>query len=111
VVLGSGSSGLGEWRQETVNFAQDYEALFGQSSSQVQGIGLLTSSSFTKSIAVADYDDFLLLNSEALLAETSAQRSVLQTPITDSKAQGKALPGESAGKWAQPKGKRALQSH
>jgi hypothetical protein len=69
IVLRSGSSGLGEWRHETVNFYQDYRELFGAEPGQVQGIGLMTSSSFTKSVTVADYDDFLLLNPEALPAE------------------------------------------
>ena len=86
IVLRSGSAGLGEWRQETVNFYQDYRQLFGGEPGQVQGIGLMTSSSFTQSVAVADYDDFLLLNPEPLPAEelvgTSAQRSppTLSTP-------------------------------
>ncbi len=69
VVLRSGPSGLGEWHQETVNFYQDYKELFGAEPGQVQGIGLMTSSSFTQSVAIADYDDFLLLTPEALPAE------------------------------------------
>ena len=66
VVVESGPSGLGEWRQETVNFYQDYKTLFGTEPGKVLGIGLMTSSSFTKSIASADYDDFLLLERDTL---------------------------------------------
>src|SRR5581483_11687904 len=59
VVVESGSACLGEWKPETVNFYQDYKTLFGAEPGKVLGIGLMTSSSFTKSVAVADYDDFL----------------------------------------------------
>lgn len=66
VVVESGLSGLGEWQQETVNFYQDYKNLFGAEPGKVLGIGLMTSSSFTKSVAIADYDDFLLLERDPL---------------------------------------------
>jgi hypothetical protein len=66
IVLRSGSADLGKWHQETVNFYRDYQELFGTEPGQVQGIGLMSSSRFTKSVAVADYDDFLLLKPEAL---------------------------------------------
>jgi hypothetical protein len=65
IVLESGSAGLGQWRQEAVNVLQDYQRLFGQEPGRVQGIGLASSASFTKSRAVADYDDFVLLRPEA----------------------------------------------
>jgi hypothetical protein len=68
VVVESGPSGLGEWRPETVNFYQDYKTLFGVEPGKVLGIGLMTSSSFTKSVAIADYDDFLLLERDTLPA-------------------------------------------
>lgn len=76
VVLQSGSSGVGEWHQETVNFYQDYKELFGREPEEVQGIGLMTSSSYTKSVALADYDDFFLVSAEA----SSADRSTLLSP-------------------------------
>src|SRR6266508_3589521 len=41
-VLRSGASGLREWRQETVNFYQDYKDLFGTEPGEVQGIAVLT---------------------------------------------------------------------
>ncbi len=72
MVLESGPSRLNQWHQETVDFAQDYRALFGQQPGRVQGIGLMTSSTFTKSTAMADYDDFVLLKPEALLVESVA---------------------------------------
>ena len=61
VVLQSGPSGAGEWRQETVNLYQDYKALFGFEPGEAQGIALLTDSDMTNSVAEADYDDFVLL--------------------------------------------------
>jgi hypothetical protein len=82
VVLRSGPSGLGEWHQEMVNFYQDYQELFGAEPGQVQGIGLMTSSSFTKSVAVADYDDFLLLKTEAFPAEELTGTSAQGSPAT-----------------------------
>ena len=50
-----------KWYDEDVNFYEDYEKLFGAEPGKVQGIGILTSSDATKSIASADYDDFILL--------------------------------------------------
>jgi hypothetical protein len=61
VVLQSGDGALGEWREETVNFHQDYQDLFGGEPSEVLGIALMTSADSTKSTAKADYDDFALL--------------------------------------------------
>ncbi len=81
IVLRSGEAGLGEWRQETVNFYQDYRALFGAEPGQVLGIGLMTSSSFTQSVASADYDDFLLLSPEVLPVAASPELSVQQLPV------------------------------
>ena len=80
VVLRSGPADLGQWRQETVNVYQDYKDLFGAEPGQVLGIGLMTSSSFTKSVAAADYDDFLLLTPAALAAEESTRTSAPQSP-------------------------------
>lgn len=69
VVLQSGASGLREWRQETVNFYQDYKDLFGTEPGAVQGIAVLTDADATASVAEADYDDFALLPAGALPAE------------------------------------------
>jgi len=63
-----------------VNFYQDYKELFGAEPGQVLGIGLMTSSSFTKSVATADYDDFLLLTPAAFAAEESTRTSAPQSP-------------------------------
>ena len=60
IVLRSGSDHLGSWQTEMVNIYQDYKALFGEEPGEVQGIAVKTSSDSTKSIAVADYDDFTL---------------------------------------------------
>ena len=66
VVLQHGPAGPGEWRQETVNFYQDYKSLFGFEPGEVRGIALLTDSDTTASVAEAAYDDFMLLPAEAL---------------------------------------------
>ena len=60
VVLRSGTAHLGTWQEETVNVYQDYKAFFGEEPGEVQGIAVKTSSDSTKSVAVADYDDFIL---------------------------------------------------
>jgi hypothetical protein len=44
-----------------VNLYRDYKVFFGEEPGEVQGIAVKTSSDSTKSIAVADYDDFSLL--------------------------------------------------
>lgn len=84
VVLQSGSSGLGEWRQETVNCYQDYKDLFGAEPGEVQGIAVLTDADTTNSLAEADYDDFALLPAGALQAE-GAKSSTARLSPTPSK--------------------------
>jgi len=44
----------------TGNFYDDYTKFFAASPGKLQGIGILTSSAGTKSLAIADYDDFVL---------------------------------------------------
>jgi hypothetical protein len=71
VVLESGPAGTDEWRQETVNFYQDYKDLFEAEPGEVQGIGLLTDANTTESVAEADYDDFTLLSPTAVPTEAA----------------------------------------
>ena len=86
VVLQSGSSGLGEWRQETVNFYQDYKDLFGAEPGEVKGIAVLTDADATASVAEADYDDFALLSVDALPAEEAKGTTARLSPdLKDSK--------------------------
>ena len=66
VVLQSGPAEDGEWRQETINFYEDYKTLYGFEPGEVQGIALLTDSDITKSVATADYDDITILPVGAL---------------------------------------------
>jgi hypothetical protein len=66
VVLQSGQSSMGEWRQETVNLYQDYQDLFGSEPGEAHGIAVLTDSDSTGGTAEAYYDDFALLSAEAL---------------------------------------------
>jgi Protein of unknown function (DUF3047) len=61
VVLRSGMPKKPGWYEEQVNFYDEYKKFFGNKPGQVQGIGILTSSDSTKSLAIADYDDFVLL--------------------------------------------------
>jgi hypothetical protein len=61
IILRNGPSESGTWHQEEVNFYDDYRKLFGEEPGNVLGIGVLTSSDATKSLAGADYDDFILL--------------------------------------------------
>ena len=61
IVLRSGSPDKTTWYEERVNFYAEYKKFFGNEPGEVQGIGILTSSDATKSVAAADYDDFVLL--------------------------------------------------
>ena len=61
VVLRSGPPDQSRWHEEKVNFYDEYKKFFDREPGLVQGIGLLTTSDSTKSVAVADYDDFVLL--------------------------------------------------
>jgi hypothetical protein len=61
VVLKSGPADKTTWFEERVNFYNEYKKLFGNEPGEVQGIGILTSSDSTRSVAAADYDDFVLL--------------------------------------------------
>jgi hypothetical protein len=55
VVLQNNSSPLETWVSEEVNVYKDYRRLFGEEPSEVQGIGIMTDSDNTKSIALAHY--------------------------------------------------------
>lgn len=61
IVLRSGSPDKTTWYEERVNFYAEYKKFFGNEPGEVQGIGILTSSDATKSVAAADYDDFVIL--------------------------------------------------
>ncbi len=61
VVLQRGPAEPGEWRQETINFYQDYKDLFGFEPGEVRGIAVLSDSDTMTSVSEAAYDDFMLL--------------------------------------------------
>ena len=61
VVLQHGPAAAGEWREETVNYYEDYKKMFGFEPDEVVGIALLTDSDAVESEAEAAYDDFRLL--------------------------------------------------
>lgn len=69
VVLRTGSTELGIWQQETVNLYQDYKELFESEPGEVLGIALITSSDSTRSVAAADYDDFVLFPQNPVLVQ------------------------------------------
>ncbi len=69
VVLRTGPAELGMWEQETVNLYQDYKELFESEPGEVLGIALITSSDSTRSVAAADYDDFVLFSQNPLPAQ------------------------------------------
>lgn len=74
VVLQHGPAAAGEWREETVNYYQDYKDLFGFEPSEVVGIALLTDSDAVASEAEAAYDDFRLLPAAQAGQEHAALR-------------------------------------
>ena len=61
IVLQRGPAEPGEWRQESVNFYQDYKDLFGFEPGEVRGIAVLSDSDTMTSVSEAAYDDFMLL--------------------------------------------------
>jgi hypothetical protein len=76
IVVASGPTNEPEqWRTETVNVRQDYEALFGREAPKARGIGLLTDGDATKSVAAADYTDFQLLSSVQASPESASGRA------------------------------------
>src|SRR5262245_20408026 len=81
VVLQSGPSQLNEWRQETVNVYEDYKNLFGAEPGEAQGIAVLTDSDTTKSVAEADYADFILSAAGAAPSQATGQPAAHLAPI------------------------------
>ena len=66
IVLQRGPAEPGEWRQETINFYQDYKDLFGFEPGEVRGIAVLSDSDTMTSVSEAAYDDFMLLPEKVL---------------------------------------------
>lgn len=61
IVLRSGATNPDSWQEEEVDFLDDYRTLFDAKPIQILGIGILTSSDATQSVATADYGAFTLL--------------------------------------------------
>jgi hypothetical protein len=63
IVIRSGVDGLGEWLEEERNVLDDYREAFSKptESPDARGIGVLTDSDNTKTRAVGDYDDMIIL--------------------------------------------------
>ena len=62
IVLSSGATDPASWREEEVEFLDDYRRLFDAEPLQILGIGILTSSDATQSVATADYAGFTLIS-------------------------------------------------
>ena len=62
VVLHSGNEVdlIGLWVNEIVNVENDYKRLFGSKPPSIDAVAILSDSDNTKSVAEADYDDFLI---------------------------------------------------
>ena len=60
LVLKSGPGEPGRWAEERVNVLEDYRRLFGDEPGKPRGIGVLTDSDDTRSVAEGDYADFRL---------------------------------------------------
>ena len=81
VVLESGATSDGGWRQETVNFYEDYKRLFDAEPGEVKGVAILTDSDATATVAEADYDDFALFEANAVPGgPTNGATALLRTP-------------------------------
>lgn len=61
VIVRSGAVDPTQWVDENINFYEDYKKFFNAEPGKVQGIAVMSSSDSTKSVAGADYDDFILL--------------------------------------------------
>lgn len=61
VIMRHGTPDPNKWFEERVNFYEDYKKFFNAEPGKVQGIAVMSSSDSTKSVAGADYDDFVLL--------------------------------------------------
>jgi hypothetical protein len=82
IVLESGTAGEPAWRTVTVNVQRDYAALFGEPAPTARGIGILTDSNDTSSVAAADYADFQLLGAEDLPPGTARTHTPGAPPTT-----------------------------
>ena len=73
IVLESGSGKTGKWIKETVNIFEDYKRCFGSKPPSVDGIGLMTDSDNTRSLAAADYADIQVNSYQPDAAELTVQ--------------------------------------
>ena len=83
VVLQHGPAEADEWRQETINFYQDYKDLFGFEPGKVRGIAVLSDSDTMTSVAEAAYDDFMLLPAKALSLLNPEEAAVKLSSIVE----------------------------
>jgi hypothetical protein len=82
IVLESGPAGEPAWRTVTVDVQRDYAALFGEPAPAAQGIGILTDSNDTASVAAADYADFQLLTVAVEPPDTALTHAGSDPPAT-----------------------------
>lgn len=81
IVLQSGTTHVGEWRHEMIDYYQDYKDFFGEEPGKVIGIAVLTDSDTTKSVAEAHYDDFSLLTAEAMETARATSKMLQIAPV------------------------------
>ena len=74
MVAGSGSDGVGEWRDFARNIVEDYERAFGEKPGKLIGVGVLTDTDNTGETAEAWYGDIRLLR-ERFARDGSQQAS------------------------------------
>ena len=61
VVIASGAGQLGSWHAVKRSLTQDYRRIFGGEPGRLQAIGVKSDSDSTSGVAMADFDDFQLL--------------------------------------------------
>lgn len=57
IVAGTGTDGVGAWREERVNLLQDYRRAFGEDPPRVKAVGIMSDSDNTGGVAVAYFGD------------------------------------------------------
>ena len=61
IVVESGPSRIGQWREETRNLYEDFRRAFGEEPPLVNGVAIMTDSDNTGESAVAYYGDISFL--------------------------------------------------
>jgi len=57
IVAGTGTDGIGAWREERVNLLEDYRRAFGEDPPRVKAVGIMSDADNTGGVAVAYFGD------------------------------------------------------